>query len=446
MAADEIYQYNLQDIKRYLSGNMSAQEMHDIERAALTDPFLADAIDGYRNANPAISSKHLNEIAALLQKEKREDTLVVPMRSGTTNWKRWIAAAGVAGILGVAAWLMMNNRDADPTAEIAKLSVPQTTDSVAITPHKENIMPHSGDSVTGLMVGPAQSAPAGISAEVVAGKTKSLPEVAPAVPVMESSSDAQSLAPVKEIPMASREPGLAPAEQNRAEISRNVTVNEPAFKRTSGNEAAKAAAPARQQEFAKASFNGKVTDENGAPLAGASVAMGNAATVTNAQGRFTLTLPMVNDSIDNVYITAAGYKPELATLFAGRTAGIALQADNNLNEVVVVGFGTKKKARLGRMSDLKVEPMEDIQTPYPDGGWDAFYDDLLEDLGMNKEKANKLLHLRFFIENNGKPVNFTVVKTPDMAIANRAIAAIKAGPRWKNYGKKKNAEIKMNVE
>lgn len=48
MAAEHIY-YTLQDIERYLNGSMTPQEMHELEKAALTDPLLADAIDGYSN-------------------------------------------------------------------------------------------------------------------------------------------------------------------------------------------------------------------------------------------------------------------------------------------------------------------------------------------------------------------------------------------------------------
>jgi len=43
--------YSASDIQRYLNGEMSAREMFDLEKAALEDPFLADAIEGY-DAHP----------------------------------------------------------------------------------------------------------------------------------------------------------------------------------------------------------------------------------------------------------------------------------------------------------------------------------------------------------------------------------------------------------
>ncbi|MBK7649488.1 MAG: hypothetical protein IPJ20_00375 [Flammeovirgaceae bacterium] len=34
------------DIKRYINGEMSTEEQHALEKRALRDPFLADALEG----------------------------------------------------------------------------------------------------------------------------------------------------------------------------------------------------------------------------------------------------------------------------------------------------------------------------------------------------------------------------------------------------------------
>src|SRR5881397_190881 len=39
--------FSASDIERYHSGKMSAAERHALEKAALEDPFLADALEGY---------------------------------------------------------------------------------------------------------------------------------------------------------------------------------------------------------------------------------------------------------------------------------------------------------------------------------------------------------------------------------------------------------------
>ena len=56
------YQYTYKDIERYHSGEMSADEMHKMEMAALDDPFLADALEGYTHTSTATSDlEKLNE-------------------------------------------------------------------------------------------------------------------------------------------------------------------------------------------------------------------------------------------------------------------------------------------------------------------------------------------------------------------------------------------------
>lgn len=40
--------YNIIRIQRYLEGMLSKEEMYEIEREALDDPFLSDALEGYR--------------------------------------------------------------------------------------------------------------------------------------------------------------------------------------------------------------------------------------------------------------------------------------------------------------------------------------------------------------------------------------------------------------
>jgi hypothetical protein len=44
---ENIKLYGVEEIRRYAEGKMSPEEMHAIEKAALDDPFLADAIDGF---------------------------------------------------------------------------------------------------------------------------------------------------------------------------------------------------------------------------------------------------------------------------------------------------------------------------------------------------------------------------------------------------------------
>ena len=54
-------EYTAQDIERYYSGKMSSLEMHQLEKAAMEDPLLADALEGYGYTNtPIKDNKYLH--------------------------------------------------------------------------------------------------------------------------------------------------------------------------------------------------------------------------------------------------------------------------------------------------------------------------------------------------------------------------------------------------
>ncbi|GAA4299880.1 TonB-dependent receptor [Compostibacter hankyongensis] len=91
---------------------------------------------------------------------------------------------------------------------------------------------------------------------------------------------------------------------------------------------------------------GQVTDEKGTPLPGVTVKLqdGNAGAVTDASGRYTLTVPDDNAVLSFSYI---GYNPRTEVVGSRREINITLkESTGGLNEVVVVGYGTQKKSDL----------------------------------------------------------------------------------------------------
>ncbi|MCU0380728.1 MAG: hypothetical protein MUE58_06010, partial [Chitinophagaceae bacterium] len=76
------YRYTRGDLQRYLSGKMSADEMHLLEKAALDDPFLADALEGMLDMHGPDHEKDLQDLSQKLdeklghwaQKADKKDT------------------------------------------------------------------------------------------------------------------------------------------------------------------------------------------------------------------------------------------------------------------------------------------------------------------------------------------------------------------------------------
>jgi hypothetical protein len=86
--------YNAGDIHQYLTGKLSVAEMHAIEKAALTDPLLAEAIEGFHQT---ASLKDKKEFAHL-QKELDQLKKKIANRHTRFNW--WKMAAVLVLFIG----------------------------------------------------------------------------------------------------------------------------------------------------------------------------------------------------------------------------------------------------------------------------------------------------------------------------------------------------------
>jgi TonB-linked SusC/RagA family outer membrane protein len=100
--------------------------------------------------------------------------------------------------------------------------------------------------------------------------------------------------------------------------------------------------------MAQKSISGKVTDQTGQPLIGASIlAKGTTVgTVSDVSGSYSLTMP---PSVNVVVISYTGFTTQELTLGEGGTLDVTLrEASTNLTELVVTGSGVAtSKARLG---------------------------------------------------------------------------------------------------
>ncbi|WP_183564088.1 SusC/RagA family TonB-linked outer membrane protein [Mucilaginibacter sp. SP1R1] len=107
---------------------------------------------------------------------------------------------------------------------------------------------------------------------------------------------------------------------------------------------------------------GTVTDNGGLPLAGVTVGIkGKKAfvTATGTTGKFTVTT--ANSSTDVLVFSYIGFQKQEFKLNGQSNIAVTLQLGNgNLSEVVVVGYGTQKRANLtGAVSTIKADVLSD---------------------------------------------------------------------------------------
>lgn len=110
---------NNQDIllfRKYISGNLESEMMHQLEKRAMDDPFLWDAMEGYEKVeNPAhdlsLLQNNLHKRVAHLQ-EQRESFFF--------SWQR-ISIAATASVLfilaGILFWMNVSRRSINRSAE-----------------------------------------------------------------------------------------------------------------------------------------------------------------------------------------------------------------------------------------------------------------------------------------------------------------------------------------
>jgi CarboxypepD_reg-like domain len=111
--------YSAEDIRRYLDGQFSDMEMQALEKAALEDPFLSDAIEGIEESrnHPASFESGLEDLQKSLEKRIREKSRksgIVPL---FLNWK---IAASIVFIIGIAALTLTYINKKTSRSEIAK--------------------------------------------------------------------------------------------------------------------------------------------------------------------------------------------------------------------------------------------------------------------------------------------------------------------------------------
>ncbi|SDT15659.1 TonB-linked outer membrane protein, SusC/RagA family [Mucilaginibacter mallensis] len=120
------------------------------------------------------------------------------------------------------------------------------------------------------------------------------------------------------------------------------------------------------KEIASVHINGQVTDDRGAVLPGVSVSLKGTGTgaITDRNGDFSITVPDASSGM--LVFSYLGYISQEVALKGQTNIKVSLQVDSkSLNEVVVVGYGTQKKATLtGSISVIKGADM--VKSPEPD--------------------------------------------------------------------------------
>ena len=196
-------------------------------------------------------------------------------------------------------------------------------------------------------------------------------------------------------------------------------------------------------------FSGKVIDENNKPIAGVTIASDDNKTVvlTDINGDFNL---QKTDTLLNVTASTVGYDSRTIALKQGSNNPIVLKQNNvALNDVVVVGYGTKRKKNAYADSITTAQRKATGDSAMPVGGWNNFNNYVITQLNKDTTantftNPDDLVELEFLIDKAGNPYNIKVTKSVNDEHVSKAIEILKNGPKWTSTSKKKKTKVIIN--
>lgn len=396
-------EYTAADIERYHNGSMPAEEAHALERAALDDPFLADAIDGYvHTATPVADVQFLKQ-----QLHDRSGKVIALTKRSRSTWLR---VAAMVILLAGFGWM------------IYKLSGKTEYDyDVAV---RTDAAPRSK----------AQPMPQQPAADSVAA---GLEETA-ATTQMQNQDKEKAVA--KKGTTAKEAPGII----NREAASNPIIADTTAFLET--QEAAPLAMKAMAKQAPAHTFKARVVDTSGNPVPFATVydpKRNTAIQVSDDDGTVSFTAP---DSTITISVNATGFQAQQTKLNSNDSnATVALlRSESQLSEVVVTAQDRKtsnlKKARVegARQNKVRLEAVEPLQD------WKRLHAYVAENITKPEDKTKAFekgeVVLSFDVDKRGNAIDIIVEKPLCAACDSTAVRLIEQGSKWKKKQKATRAK------
>jgi hypothetical protein len=451
--------YSSADIEKYLKGELTPTERHQLEKASLDDPFLADALEGYSNT-PVNIQADLNELSRRLKKEEQQ-AKVVPMVTASRTGFPWLRAAVMIAVIAVAGWMVSEFAFNKKTPDIAhsnnsepvkKTETPSSNETNARPDTIAAGNSNSNDEVAVQKPIPSESTyKQPTTSRKDADKTDNTGEVeikpivdeplAQSTVTPDSRIEEEKLKREKELTAKSAQQEVLSNNQGRAVI---IPPTDNALK--TDNNIAKANTKNTQEKQEPQPdynnvnvFQGQVLDanNNALPFVNITNAKDNVGTYTDARGNFTL---VSTDSVLSVNVRSLGYENTKTVLSNENEINqIQLQEDRSMTARVL---DTVKRNLSRARGNMKFEE------PEPADGWDYYDSYLVNNLNVPETFERKLtqqgggeVELSFEVNKHGEPINIKIEKSLCDKCDEEAIRLVKEGPKWKRKAKKGRTKV-----
>jgi len=450
------------DIRMYLKGELSPREMHDIERAALDDPFLADALEGLVSLTPADTGLDdlRSRLAARVEKKEHRPAIAWFRRPA------FRAAAVVIGLVGIGLTAYYSLSDRRPSQEKTGI----------VTTNRAPVAPTQTPAAAQTRAAPTPLAAATDSAVAKANEKTDTHLIATSS--YYAKADKRDAAKRADAYKHEQKAGIAerPAEADRdlalEKVADRARALRPrpqqsfhdAFLQTDSlklNTDREAATQQGYFNFTPATigqpslvFSGRVLDNNNRPLAGASVFLNNTPktiTTTDALGNFDFRI-RPRDTTQQMTVALVGYKQTLVSLNTNALTNNVIhleEAKANLGEVVVTGYGAKRKETYAAApSDAGSERLDTAWLKAaPVIGKPAYQQYL--DSAKRSLKLDPTIFgtesISFQVDQKGQITEFKIEHSLSPAHDAGLIQLINTGPPWRSLrGRKGRTVVSLN--
>ncbi|RDB05157.1 carboxypeptidase-like regulatory domain-containing protein [Runella aurantiaca] len=392
-----------EQLRRYVAGELSPAEQHQIEKAALENERIDDTIEGLRK----IKNANVEDKKAL---EELRERLHQRVQKRQRSWLPYYyaSAAAVVLVVGLGWWLTQK----------AEMPAKAST-AIALQQPPPVLKPESVPAEVG---SPLPSIASSAKAErfdrkpVSTPKKEAVAEItaafkpAPTLELEEKASDVPSLE-------------VAPAAIQMLDSGQNVAVNPKMPERIA---MAPTVALSKRSAFSAVkneevfTVRGKVLTANLEALPGVALQLKNQlrGVSTDVGGNFTL--PNVRRG-DQITVLSVGFEKIQLTVSDSIIAPIVLKEDEQpLSEVVVTAPSRNAKI----MS----------QEATPKNGWEK-YKNYLENsakayITQNPQAPRGQVRLSFVVTSSGELVDFKAINKADSSLFEEAVRIIKSGDSW----------------
>lgn len=418
------------DIERYLNGEMISAERHALEKKSLSDPFLAEALEGAEQLSAADFGKDIKTLHTAIDSKVK--------KNGKNNqvvfWSLRLAAGLL--LLVVASYVIINfsNQlkpapaisDAKSTQEMEEIE-PAPDSTIISLPKDQLALAEEKDTEKKEITDKQKPAKAKNSVPIIEDEK----QATPVQDVIQEETEAEALkaeavSPIvistAEIQEKKTEPIVASEAGKEAESTTPTPIQDTSIR----GKVKRSAADARSSMPLRASaISGVVTSaEDGSPLPGVNVVLKGTTlgTITDAEGKFTLDGATLASTLVYSFI---GLQTKEVTVTDTSPLNVSLNLDvAQLSEVVVTGYGYSDKN----------ESTPTVDLAHPEIGNRAYRKYLEENLIYPQHaidnKTEGRVTIEFFVETNGSLSDFLVIKGIGNGCEEELIRLIKEGPKW----------------